>query len=85
MNRIEQIPGFKIIIFGAKALIENFVETGSKDHPSKFDFGPINTIITSNYVNGARFRLSGMTTGNLDPHWNFSGFQQTRICVVGVS
>lgn len=27
MNRIEQIPGFKYIIFGAKAVIENFVET----------------------------------------------------------
>lgn len=74
MNRIEQIPGFKYVIFGAKALIENFVETGSKDHPSKFDFGPINTIITSNYVNGTRFRLSGLTTGNLDPHWSFSGY-----------
>lgn len=74
MNRIEQIPGFKYVIFGAKALIENFVETGSKNNPSKFDFGPINTIITSNYVNGTRFRLSGMTTGNLDPHWSFSGY-----------
>ena len=30
VNRLEQIPGFKYIIFGAKALIENFVETGSK-------------------------------------------------------
>ncbi len=74
MNRIEQIPGFKYVIFGAKALIENFVETGSKKHPSKFDFGPINTMITSNYVNGTRFRVSGMTTGNLDPHWSFSGY-----------
>ena len=74
MNRIEQIPGFKYVIFGAKALIENFVETGTKKHPSKFDFGPINTTITSNYVNGTRFRLSGMTTGNLDPHWSFSGY-----------
>lgn len=74
MNRIEQIPGFKYVIFGAKALIENFVETGSKKHPSKFDFGPINTMITSNYVNGTRFRLSGMTTGNLDPHWSMSGY-----------
>ena len=72
MNRIEQIPGFKYVIFGAKALIENFVETGTKEHPSKFDIGPINTIMTSNYVNGTRFRLSGMTTGNLDPHWSFS-------------
>lgn len=74
MNRIEQIPGFKYVIFGAKALIENFVETGSKGHPSKFDIGPINTIVTSNFVNGTRFRLSGMTTGNFDPHWNFSGY-----------
>ena len=59
MNRIEQIPGFKYV---------------SKNHPSKFDFGPINTMITSNYVNGTRFRLSGMTTGNLDPHWSLSGY-----------
>lgn len=74
MNRIEQIPGFKYVIFGAKALIENFVETGTKDHPSKFDLGPINTMITSNYVNGTRFRLSGMSTGKLHPHWLFSGY-----------
>ena len=74
MNRIEQIPGFKYVIFGAKALIENCVETGSKEHPSKVDIGPINTMITSNYVNGTRFRLSAMTTGNLHPHWSFSGY-----------
>ena len=74
MNRIEQIPGFKYVIFGAKALIENFVETGSKKHPSKFDFGPINTMISSNYIDGTRFRLSGMTTANLNPHWFLSGY-----------
>jgi len=74
MNRIEQIPGFKYVIFGAKALIENFVETGNKEHPSKVDIGPINTMITSNYVNGTRFRLSAMTTGNFSPHWSFSGY-----------
>ena len=74
MNRIEQIPGFKYVIFGAKALIENFVEVSSHKKPSKFDLGPINTIMTSNYVNGTRFRLSGMTTGNFDPHWNFTGY-----------
>ena len=74
MNRIEQIPGFKYVIFFAKALIENFVETGGKKHPSKVDIGPINTMITSNYLNGTRFRLSAMTTGNLHPHWSLSGY-----------
>lgn len=36
VNRLEQIPGFKYIIFGAKALIENFVETGSKELRAKW-------------------------------------------------
>ena len=74
MNRIEQIPGFKYIIFGAKALIENFVETSGKGRPNKFDIGPINTMISSNYIDGTRFRLSGMTTANLNPHWFLSGY-----------
>ena len=74
VNRLEQIPGFKYIIFGAKALIENFVETSGKGRPNKFDIGPINTMISSNYIDGTRFRLSGMTTANLNPHWFLSGY-----------
>ena len=74
VNRLEQIPGFKYIIFGAKALIENFVETGSKGHKSKVDIGPINTMISSNYIDGTRFRLSGMTTAHFDKHWFLSGY-----------
>ncbi|MDL2247372.1 DUF5686 and carboxypeptidase regulatory-like domain-containing protein [Bacteroides sp. OttesenSCG-928-J23] len=74
INHLEQIPGFKYIIFVAKAFIENHVETGSKDHPSKFDFGPINTTISSNYVDGTRFRLSGRTTAKFNPNWFLSGY-----------
>ena len=74
VNQLQQIPGFKFIIFGAKALIENYVETGTKDNPSKFDFGPINTMVSSNYIDGTRLRLSGQTTGNFDPHWFLSGY-----------
>ena len=74
VNRLEQVPGFKYIIFGAKALIENFVETGTKEHKSKVDIGPINTMISSNYIDGTRFRLSGMTTAHLNPHWFVNGY-----------
>lgn len=74
IKRLEEIPGFKYIIFGGKALIENFVETGDKNHPSLIDIGPINTMVTSNYVDGTRFRLSAMTTAALNPHWFFSGY-----------
>ncbi|NLZ72493.1 MAG: carboxypeptidase-like regulatory domain-containing protein, partial [Bacteroidales bacterium] len=71
INHLESIPGFKVIIFGAKALIENFVEIGN---PSKFDIGPINTIMTSNYLEGFRMRLSGKTTAAFNPHWFLEGY-----------
>ena len=71
VNQLQQIPGFKYVIFGAKALIENFVETGN---PSKFDFGPINTIVTGNYVDGTRIRISGQTTAKLNPNWFLKGY-----------
>ena len=74
VHRIEQIKGFKYIIFGVKAFIENFVETGDENHPSKFDFGPVNTLITKNFIDGYRARVSGQTTANLNKHWFFQGY-----------
>ncbi len=74
INNLSQQKGFKYIIFGVKAFIENFVETGSQDHPSKVDIGPINTMISSNFIDGVRTRISAQTTANLNPHWFLSGY-----------
>ncbi len=74
IHRIEQLKGFKYIIFGLKALIENFVETGDVNHPSKVDIGPVNTMITNNFIDGFRTRVSAQTTANLNPHWFLAGY-----------
>ena len=74
IRSMQQAAGFKYLIFGLKALIENFVETGTKAHPSKVDIGPVNTILTANYVDGLRTRLSAQTTANLDSNLFFSGY-----------
>lgn len=74
VRRVQQIKGFKYIIFGVKALIENFVETGDPNHPSKVDIGPVNTMITKNFIDGFRTRISAQTTANLNPHWFLSGY-----------
>ena len=74
VDNLAKIKGFKYILFGLKALIENFVETGTKDHPSKVDIGPINTILTSNFIDGTRLRASAQTTANLNPNWFFKGY-----------
>lgn len=74
IRRVQQLKGFKYIIFGAKALIENFVETGDLNHPSKVDIGPVNTMFTSNFIDGFRTRISAQTTANLNKHWFFAGY-----------
>ena len=74
VHRLEQMKGMKYIIFGFKSLIENFVETGDKDHPSKVDIGPVNTIISQNFYDKVRLRASAQTTANLNPHLFFKGY-----------
>ena len=74
VKRLEQMPGFKYVIFVLKAFIENFVETGTKNNPSKVDIGPVNTMISNNYIDGLRLRMSAQTTANLNPHLFFKGY-----------
>ncbi|MGN1376482.1 MAG: DUF5686 family protein [Prevotella sp.] len=73
INGITNIKGFKYIMIGVKALIENFIETGGKN-PSKVDIGPVNTMVSNNFIDGIRARISAQTTANLNPHWFLRGY-----------
>ncbi len=59
--------GEKILVI----LVDGYIKTGKK---SKFDFGPINTFISTNPIEGVRLRVGGMTTANLSPHWFAKGY-----------
>ena len=74
IHRMENSKGFKWIIFGIKALMENYVETSPAGKKSKFDLGPVNTFLSSNYVDGLRLRLAGRTMAALNPHFFWSGY-----------
>lgn len=74
MNKLEAIKGFKYVVFGFKALVENFVETGDSAHASKVDIGPVNTIVSSNHYDKMRLRVSALTTANFSPHLFLSGY-----------
>ena len=74
IQNMQQVKGFKYILWFAKAVIENFIETGTQNSKSKFDIGPVNTVVSSNYVDGIRYRLSGQTTAALNPHWFWKGY-----------
>ena len=71
IENITNIKGFKYIILGLKALFENSIETSS---PNYIDICPVNTVLTRNYVDGWRTRLSAKTTANLNKHLFLSGY-----------
>lgn len=59
----------KILLWGRRfiqLLVTGYIPTGK---PSKVDIGPVNTFISSNSIEGARFKIGGMTTAALSPHW----------------
>lgn len=69
IDKITQLKGFKPILWLAKAFIENYVETTTDpQRPSKVDFGPVNTTISQNFVDGFRLRASAQTTTAFHPH-----------------
>lgn len=71
MKEMRKVP---ILYWGEKVLSlmeSGYVRTG---RPSKFDFGPLNTLVSSNTVEGARFRVGGMTMSPLNPHLFAKGY-----------
>lgn len=75
IDRLYQLRGFRPILWVAKAFIENFVETSTNpDRPSKVDIGPVNTMITQNFVDGLRLRASAQTTANFNKHLFLKGY-----------
>lgn len=74
VDRIRQSKGFGVIMVGVKAFAENFIETSGEGKKSKVDIGPVNTVISNNFVDGYRFRASARTMAALNPHVFLKGY-----------
>ncbi|MDR2139553.1 MAG: DUF5686 and carboxypeptidase regulatory-like domain-containing protein [Tannerella sp.] len=64
MARLRTVPVYFWTEKVVNALINGYVQTAETD--SKFEFGPVNTFVSGNSLEGARFRLGGTTTVNLN-------------------
>ena len=75
IRKFMDVKGMKAVVWVAKAFIENHVEASvSPSRPAKVDIGPINTIITSNFIDGLRLRASAQTTAHLHKHLFARGY-----------
>ena len=71
LDDMQHTGGFKYVLWTMKLLIENYIETGKK---SKVDIGPVNTLVSTNFIDGLRTRLSAQTTANLSRHLFWKGY-----------
>ena len=75
MKRLMQrLRGSKLFYWAEQiiiTLVNGYVPTAKV---SKFDIGPLNTIISGNSLEGVRLRLGGMTNVNLSRHWFARGY-----------
>ncbi|MDD2437780.1 MAG: DUF5686 family protein [Massilibacteroides sp.] len=74
LDELRKVPIFNVLIKTAEILISGYIPTGKDRSTSYFDFGPMNTLLSSNKLEGFRVRIGGMTTANLNPHWFASGY-----------
>ena len=68
---IKTVKGYKFLIVALKAFIENSVETSK---PCYVDICPVNTLLSHNFIDGFRSRLSLKTTANLSKHFFLAGY-----------
>ena len=71
LTRMSKQKGFKYVLWGLKLLTENFIETGQN---SKVDIGPVNSMISTNFIDGLRTRIGAQTTANLNRHLFWKGY-----------
>ena len=71
LARLRQVPlfywGEKVVV----TLVSGYIPTSKE---SRFDFGPMNTTISGNTLEGLRLKTGGMTTANLNDHLFARGY-----------
>ena len=71
LNDLRSLTAYKVFEKGIEILVSGYVPMGKKD---KVEFGPVNTLVSFNDVEGARFRVGGVSTANLSKHWFGRGY-----------
>lgn len=75
-NMLRRLRQSKAFYWGEKIIVtfaNGYIPTAGKNK-SKWDFGPVNTLVSGNTLEGLRMRVGGMSTVNLSRHAFASGY-----------
>ena len=71
---MQRLRGSKLFYWAEQVilvLVNGYIPTAKE---SKFDIGPVNSVLSGNSLEGLRLRLGGVTTVNLNRHWFARGY-----------
>ena len=74
MARLRSVPIFAITEKVVGTMIGGYLPTHQDPRKNKFDFGPMNSTINGNAIEGARFRVGGATTPVFHKNWFLEGY-----------
>lgn len=74
MARLRSVPLFYVTEKVVSILVSGYIQTNEDKTKSKFEFGPMNTLISANAIEGARLRVGGTTTVNFSNRFFLDGF-----------
>lgn len=68
-TELRRLPAFKVLEKTAEIVATGYIATTNERKNSLFDIGPVFDMISSNSIEGLRFRLGGMTTAKMNDRW----------------
>ena len=74
MAKLRSVPAFYITEKVVSILVSGYIPTNKDPEKSKFEFGPMNTTLSGNSIEGLRMRVGGTTTPAFDKHLFLDGF-----------
>lgn len=74
MAKFRSVPIFYVTEKIVSILVSGYIATNKNPLKSKFEFGPMNTSISGNAIEGARFRVGGTTTTAFSKNLFFDGY-----------
>lgn len=72
--QLHKLSRNNVIMYLVRSVIANSFETSLDRNQSRFDIGPIMSMVSNNFIDGWRFRLGGQTTARVHPQLFFKGY-----------
>ncbi|MBO4907448.1 MAG: carboxypeptidase-like regulatory domain-containing protein [Bacteroidaceae bacterium] len=74
MEEMQSNPRNQIPLYILRTVVGNYAETSLRNNKSKFDIGPVMTMVSHNFIDGFRYRFGGQTTANFHPQLFLKGY-----------